>query len=268
MDMQRVEVGRPPLPHYTADVIRAELQALQAEKSESRDHKFFLELLQRRGGLALELGSGIGQRLLSYLLSGIHVHGVEASSELFAVCQAQAQKLGIVPTIHRQIFDRLDIPMSFKTIYAPLGVFQSIESLDAAEIVLQRFFEHLELNGTLIAVLEAPTLHRLAQPQNIWQKILDIERHHDRARIIQSQAISRNILEQKNSITDRYDIFYLGGATESYVLERAMRWYHKFEFKMMLERAGFAEVIFHGNYNNEPATDADENWVVYATKKS
>lgn len=267
MEIQRIEGGWHAQVHYNLDAISAELQALLDEKELGREHQFFLDVIQRRGGLALELGSGTGCRLLPYLLAGVHVHGVEASAELFAICQARAQKLGVLPTVHRQTLDRLDVPMSFKTIYAPLGIFQKIDSLESAEIVLQKLFEHLEMNGVLIIALQAPSIKKISQSTGIWEIVAHAERSHDKAKIILSQAVCQNIVEQQMMIMQRYEIVHANGHTETHMGELLSRWYHKFEFTMMLERAGFSEVSVVGDYSTQNATDKDDIWLFWATKK-
>lgn len=267
MEIQRAEVGRSLLTSYDVDAISAELQALLSESGQGREHQFFFDVIQRQGGLALELGSGTGKRLLPYLLAGIHVHGVEASPELFAICQARAQKFGLLPTVHRQVLDRLDIPMSFKTIYAPTHIFQQIDCFETAEIVLQKFFEHLEMNGLLMITLEAPNLQKLMQSQGVWEFVVSAERSHDRARIVLSQAAKHSFVEQKFTILQRYDVLHAGGKVETHLKEYAQRWYYKHEFKMMLERAGFAEISVLGDYSMDAATDGHTEWVFLATKK-
>lgn len=267
MEIQRAEDGRASMLSYDVEAIGAELQALLSDAEPGREHQFFLDIIQRQGGLALELGSGTGQRLLSYLLAGVHVHGVEASPELFSICQARAQKLGVLPTVHCQTLDRLDIPMSFKTIYATCGVFQSIDCVETAELVLQKFFEHLEMNGLLMITLEAPTLHKLMQPQGMWQYVASAQRLHDQARIVLSQATTNSFVEQRRTAFLKYEVIHIGGRVETHHKETAMRWYYKHEFKMMLERAGFAEISVLGNYSMDFADDGDTEWVFLATKK-
>ncbi len=267
MEIQRAESSRSPLLSYDVEAVSAELQSLLSESEQGREHQFFLDIIQRQGGLALELGSGTGQRLLPYLLAGVHVHGVEASPELFSIYQARAQKLGLLPTVHRQTLDRLDIPMLFKTIYAPTEIFQHIDCVETAELVLQKLFEHLELNGLLMITLEVPSLQKLAQPQGMWQFVASAERSHDKARIVLSQASTHSFVDQRRVILQRYDVLHVGGRIESHLKELALRWYYKHEFKIMLERAGFAEISTLGDFSMNIAADGHTAWVFLATKK-
>ena len=266
MEVQRVEGGLQPILSYNTSTIRAELQAVLDEAEPGLEHQFFLDIIQRRGGLALELGSGTGKKLLPYLVAGVHVHGVENSADLIAICQARAQKLGLIPTVHRQNLDRLDIPMSFKTIYAPENIFQRMHCLETAEIVLQKFFEHLEIGGMLALTLQAPDL-RNTQQNNAWSMVNNVERIHDRARIVHSVARKHQNIEQTTVTQHRYDIIHANGQIESYLEKESSRWYYKFEFKMMLERAGFSEISMLGDYTPHAAVDGHTKWIFIATKR-
>ena len=268
MEVQRVGGFSQQLLNYSVSTVGAELRALLDESVAHADAQFYLDIIQRRSGLTLELGSGTGRLLLPYLLAGNHVHGVEASSELYAICQARAQKAGVVPTIHRQQFDRLDLPMSFKTIYAHLGVIQKIPSIESVEQLLQRLFEHLEMSGQLIIALEAPHPKRIIhQQQGIWRMLATANRPHDNARIILSHAEKINMVEQQSLITERYDVFHVAGGLETHLCEEIYRWYYKFEFKMMLERAGFSQISTLGDYTTESAHDDHLVWIFLATKR-
>lgn len=269
MEIQNVDaVEQSAAAYHNVNSIQAELRAhLDSTIELSKEFKFFLDLLQRRGGLALELGSGTGVRLLHYLATGIHVHGVETSLELFTLCQARAKKIGMVPTIHRQQLDRLDIPMSFKTIYAPQGLFNRIGSSDVVEIVLQRLFEHLEMNGQLVIVLDAPRIHSLSQAKlGVWQIVHRIDRQ-DQSTILHSQVEQYNFVQQKIEILNRYEIFRSQGVVETILGASLERWYYKTEFEFMLERAGFSEIMAVGDYSLDPLADEHKIWVFFANKR-
>ena len=267
MEIQRIDGNKQQLLNYSVSAVSAELQALLDEAVPCADVQFYLDIIQRRAGLTLELGCGTGRLLLPYLLAGMHVHGVEASPELYAICQARAQKAGVVPTIHRQQLDRLDAPMLFKTVYAPFGVLQRISSIATVEHVLQKLFEHLEMNGQLVIALEAPQPKKIMQLQGAWRMISMADRPHDRARIVLSQAERIDVIEQRSAVTQRYDVYHVAGGLETYLSEKTFRWYYKFEFKMMLERAGFSEIFVVGDYTMDPANDRHATWVFLATKR-
>ncbi|MBM3886412.1 class I SAM-dependent methyltransferase [Candidatus Dependentiae bacterium] len=267
MEVQRIDANKQQLLSYSIGAVRAELQALLDESTIHPDIQFYLDIVQRRGGLTLELGSGTGRLLLQYLLAGVHVHGIETSPELYAICNARAQALGVVPTIHKQQLDRLDLPMSFKTIYAPCGVIQKINCIESIELVLQKLFEHLEMNGQLIIALEAPQQRKFMEQPSVWHMIATVERSHDHARMMLSQTGRSDFVEQKTLLMERYDIFHPTGELETYLHEQTIRWYYKFEFKLMLERAGFSEIVMLGDYTTDLARDEHSVWVFLATKR-
>lgn len=55
---------------------------------------FYADLIRRAGQPALELGCGTGHPLLELLRQGLNVHGLDASRDMLARCQAKAQAQG------------------------------------------------------------------------------------------------------------------------------------------------------------------------------
>lgn len=267
MEFHRIDDAKQSFSNYGLGPIKAELQILLNERQYGLDHQFYFDIIQRRAGLTLELGSSIGQRLLPYLLSGIHVHGVEVDPELFAVCQARAQKMGVVPTVHKQTLDRLDIPMSFKTIYAPVGIFEQLDSIETAELVLQKLFEHLEMNGVLIISLNVPPVYPTRDVVGVWRVVEVVQRAQDQARIVLSHSDAKNMTDQTIVRSERFDVFHASGDLESYLGMNVLRWYYKYEFKMLLERSGFSEISVLGDYSLNQAEDGHSVWVFLATKR-
>jgi hypothetical protein len=46
-----------------------------------------------------------------------------------------------------------------------------------------------------------------------------------------------------------------------------LRWYHKYEFEMMLEKVGFSQIFVYGDCTDMAASDRHGELVFSATKK-
>ena len=79
-----------------------------------------------------------------------------------------------------------------------------------------------------------------------------------------SESIDRH--EQPLQSKRRYDLIVDGQCVRSEVHAHLMRWYSKYEFIMMLERAGFEKIYLYSDYTDEPATK-DSKTVVYGARR-
>ncbi len=251
---------------YGAEHVALEMQVYLEEAFQAEGFQFFLDLVQARGGLALEVGAASGRLLLPYVSAGLHVHGVEASADLIALCLAKAKSMGIVPTIHHQKINEITLPMSFKTIYAPAHVFEQGGGNGWAATVIQKLYEHLDTHGLLIVALRSPHKHFLQWKQDAWELISATTREYDGAQLMLSQTIKRFLLDQRIDCTKRYEILSLSGNVQTFVKKVVLRWFHKKEFIGLLERAGFGEISVLADYTMSPATD-DSDVMVFLAKK-
>ena len=86
------------------------------------DHDFYLRLIDENGGPTLDVGCGTGRLLLSYLALGRDAEGVEASTDMLAICRQKAGEHDLKPVLYEQTMESLDLPRNYKTIIVPGGL--------------------------------------------------------------------------------------------------------------------------------------------------
>jgi SAM-dependent methyltransferase len=229
-----------------------------------------------RGQPALDVACGTGRLLLPCLRAGLDVDGSDVSEDMIALCRAKATLEGLSPNLYVQPMSALDMPRKYRTIVV-CGAF-GLGSTRAQDFeALRRFGEHLEPDGTLLLDIEVPyadskqwrywlreervTLPEAAEPPSSLRRASDGSELALRPRIVELQP-----LEQRVTLAMHAEQWRDGTleAEENHVLTIGL--YFKNELLLMLERAGFADVVVEGDHNDEPGTSEDDFLVFIARK--
>jgi SAM-dependent methyltransferase len=189
------------------------------------------------GQPALDVGCGTGRLLLPYLRAGLDVDGCDVSPDMIAICREQALDEGLSPTLFAQPMHELDPPRRYRTIYV-CGAFGLGSTYEQDREALRRFHEHLEPGGTLVLDNEVP--YNYGERWRQWQT----ERRAELPEPWPPPGERRRASD----------------GAEYELRSRAL------ELLLMLEQAGFADVVVEGDHNGEPAT-ADDAVLVFVGRK-
>jgi cyclopropane fatty-acyl-phospholipid synthase-like methyltransferase len=229
-----------------------------------------------RGQPALDVACGTGRLLLPCLRAGLDVDGCDVSEDMIALCRAKATLEGLAPNLSVQPMSALDVPRKYRTIVV-CGAFGLGSTREQDFEALRRFSEHLEPDGTLLLDIEVPyadskqwrywlrekrsTLPEAAEPPSRRRRASDGSEYALRSRIVELEP-----LEQRVTLAMHAEQWRDGTleAEEDHVLTIGL--YFKNELLLMLERAGFADVVVEGDHNDEPATSEDDFLVFIARK--
>jgi SAM-dependent methyltransferase len=231
-----------------------------------------------RGQPALDVACGTGRLLIPFVKAGLDVDGCDVSADMIALCRERAEQEGLAPTLFVQSMAELDPPRSYRTIYV-CGGFGLGSTREQDAEALRRFFEHLEPGGTLLLDNENPYSGGL--PWRYWLKderakiprprkpLEQAERRRGsdgaeyalEARVMDFDPLEQRITYEMRAGMWRDDELV---REEEHTLEMTL--YFKNELLLLLERAGFADVVVHGDYRDEPAT-RDSEFVVFAATR-
>jgi SAM-dependent methyltransferase len=114
---------------------------------------FYLDVISRGGGLALDAGCGSGRLLRRALAAGLEVEGSDISPDMLAIARRRCRQAGLRPVLHRQSTARLDLHRQFHTIVisGALGL-NGRRADDVA--ALRRVYAHLVVGGQVVFDLE------------------------------------------------------------------------------------------------------------------
>lgn len=267
MELQKDAVNAKQVHDHGYSGLSAELYEVWLGKHAADDQAFFKRHLEKEGGLALEVGSGTGRLLIPFLLDGLHVHGIESSVDMSAICSSKASRHNINPTVYRQHMEVINIPVAYRAVFVPLCLFQSITKRDVAFETLRRFHVHLEKGGLLLITLAAPARRLAHHVDGMWRVRSNTVRPGDNAQIVLSEAASYNAFDQVETQWLKYETFNQEGVLESFIKTTSLRWYYKYEFIMMLEQAGFKDIRIYGDYQDSAATEKSDTFIFSARKQ-
>ena len=242
----------------------------------SHEIPYFQRYIERDGQPALDVGCGTGRLLVPYLRAGLDVDGCDVSADMVSYCREKAIRAGFSPTLFVQPMHELQAPRRYRTIVV-CGAFglgstrtQDIESL-------ARFHDHLEPDGTLLIDIELPYADR-----RLWQHWLKEERaglpEPKRAgrslrpasdgtalglltRIVEVDPLAQRVTYEMHAEQWRDGVLEV---EEDRVLDIGL--YFMPEMLLMLERAGFTDVVVQGDHNDAEATSEDD-FIVFVARK-
>lgn len=264
--------SRPPTPEdyeYRGLVAQA-WDLLRGDTSDWPDRAFYREIIEQRGGPALDVGCGTGRLLLDYLLAGLDVDGVDNSPEMLAICRdkAAASGLDVDARLFRQEMDTLALPRRYATIFVPSSSFQLLTDEGAAEQAMARFREHLEPGGLLVMPFMSklwPGRRTPAQMQWFdWFKLGEARRAEDGATIRRWIRTRYDHEAQLEHEENRYEVLRDGVVTQTEHHSRSpcARWYSQGQAQALYERAGLTVVMTTSSFTFEPASADDTTFCV------
>ena len=240
--------------------------------------EYFRRHIARDGQPALDVACGTGRLLIPYLRAGLDVDGCDVSADMVALCRERAAREGLSPTLFVQAMHELAPPRHYRTIFV-CGAFGLGSTRERDHEALSRFHACLEPGGTLVLDNEVPYAN--ARQWRLW--LADERRSlpdpvepippewrrptSDGAELgLRARTLALDPLGQRVTLEMHAERRRDGEleAEETHTLTSTLYFAH--ELVLMLERAGFADVVMHGDYTGDEAT-AESEFVVLAAGK-
>jgi SAM-dependent methyltransferase len=220
-----------------------------------------------RGRPALDVACGTGRLLIPYLRAGLDVDGCDVSPDMLALCRERAEREGLSPNLYPQAMHELDLSRRYRTIVVCGGFGIGGSREDDVE-ALRRLYEHLEPDGVLALDKEVPYANRrhwrhwtakereLPEPwpdEGERRTGSDGAEYELRVRLADVDPLAQCVTFELRARMWRDDELV---AEEEHALKETMYFPH--ELRLMLERAGFADVELRAGYSDaEPSPDDD-----------
>jgi SAM-dependent methyltransferase len=231
-----------------------------------------------RGQPALDVACGTGRLLIRYVADGLDVDGCDVSPDMIALCRQKAERKGLSPALFVQAMHELELPRTYGTIFVCGGFGLGSTRRQDTE-ALHRFYEHLAPGGTLVLDNENP--YSSPSPWTYWLKEersaiprewgpLELEerrRGSDGAEYaLQSRVVELDPLEQRGTYEMRAGMWRDGKLVAEELQTLHINYYFKNELLLLLEQAGFEQIVVHGDHVDEPPT-AESDFVVFVARK-
>jgi SAM-dependent methyltransferase len=237
---------------------------------------YFRRYIERDGQPALDVACGTGRLLLPYLRTGLDVDGCDVSADMIELCRAKATREGLSPTLFVQSMHELEPLRQYRTIFL-CGAFGLGSTREQDFEALLRFKEYLEPGGTLLLDIEVPYADSSQWPYWLKEGRVALPeastppRERRRASDGTEYGLSSRIVEldplaQRVTLAMRAEHWRDGRleADEDHLL--TINLYFRNELLLMLERAGFTNIVVQGDHNDSEAT-SDDDFLVFVARK-
>jgi ubiquinone/menaquinone biosynthesis C-methylase UbiE len=219
---------------------------------------------------------GTGRLLLPYLRAGLAVDGCDVSADMIELCREKAAREGLSSALFVQPMHELDPPRRYRTIFV-CGAFGLGSTREQDFEALRRFHEHLEPGGALLLDIEVPyadsrqwrywtreergRLPEAPKPPRERRRAADGAEYSLRSRILELEPLAQRVTLSMHAEEWRDGVLQ---AEEDRLLNIGL--YFGNELLLMLERAGFSNVVVQGDHNDKEPTD-DDDFLVFVARK-
>lgn len=228
------------------------------------DLPYYLARVKEGGGPVLELGAGTG-RVSAYLAkAGYDVVGVDLSREMLARAEARKARLGAAGRRLRfvhQDMSRISVRGRFGTILVPFRSFNHLYTVERQLAALRGIRSRLRPGGIAVIDLWNPDLADLAESRGKVQ--VSYERTDPRTghKVVQRFRVHADIPSQMGVLDYWWDVYRGGRRIRRDHAPMRWRWFHRFEFEHLLERAGLEVRKLHGDYRGRPLGAKSEDLI-------
>jgi len=115
---------------------------------------FIKKYLASIDGPVLEPMSGSGRFLIPLFQMGVKIEGLDPSQEMLKACRNHCQRENINPVLYDGYLESMHLSKSYELIFILAGSFGLITDQHQVTQSLERLFEHLTAQGTLIIDIE------------------------------------------------------------------------------------------------------------------
>jgi len=235
------------------------------------DVDLYLAFAQRSGDPILEVGCGTGRLLVPLARAGYTVDGVDRSPAMLEHARRRLEQEGLtqVRLYQADMVDLSDLADgTYRLAIVAVNGFLHLPDRCAQQRALAELHRVLQTGGLLLLDVLHPTpeqLRALEQPlawDGSWQL-------PDGSRLDRFASRSVQATDQRITTTLFYDrIDPSTGTVERRVATYTLRYVHRFELELLLERAGVAVEGIDGSDELDPLTDDSPSMLVVAERRA
>ncbi|ARF16051.1 class I SAM-dependent methyltransferase [Sporosarcina ureae] len=209
------------------------------------DVEFYSERLASFEGNILEPGVGTGRILIPLLEKGLNVDGFDGSSEMLNICRTNCESRGLQPKLFEGKMESFSLDTEYEAIIVPTGTFLLLHKREDSLSALNNFHKHLSDGGKLIVDIFLQTDLAVGK---VSTRTWDVR--NEEVITLESKIVEIDFINQYIISHNRYEKWNHGQLTQSELERFPLRWYGVAEFKMILEQAGFADIVISADYKH------------------
>lgn len=231
---------------------------------------FYEKLLKTAKGPILEAMCGSGRLLIPLLRRGLTINGLDNSMDMLKSCQRRVYDKNFSTKLYNQFLQNLDMSEKYDIVFIAIGSFQLIHENSDAVRALQNLSSILLPGGRLVIETFIPwdsikenikgSVLAAQSEEKIFEKSVDVR---DGVRIVHRSAISIHFDKQLEKTRSRYEKWINDKISHYEEEEYIVRWYHRFEMQLLLEKIGFLTIDIL-----DESFEQNEQAIIYVAHKA
>jgi SAM-dependent methyltransferase len=209
------------------------------------DVEFYVEEARAAGGPVVELGVGTGRIAIPTAAAGIRVIGIDSSRGMLEVCAEQAALAGVAELLDLRVGDLREPPVGERVpiVTCPFRAYLHLRDDRERMGALGAARELLLPGGRLVFDVFAPGAQDIAETHGRW-----LEREH-------------GIFERADWDVDERTLT-LSVRDENASSTMTLSWLSQYEWRRLLESAGFEIEACYGWFDRRPYTGGEDSvWI-------
>ena len=225
----------------------------------------FLKTLISKDEEILELGCGTGRILVNLVKDGFSVDGLDISEEGIQIIKNKLKKLDTKTELFISDMSDFSIGKKYDFIFSVFNSFMMLTDFRKQERCLEKIYKHLNENGKVLLSTANPCLKRMSENfayVKHQKKLINTKTKND------INKYEYNHYDLENQLIHR--TFYYDEIINGIVYRKenkfTVRYLFKYEFILMLEKAGFEILNIYGNWDKSEHISESPNIIVLAQK--
>ncbi len=219
---------------------------------------FYRQAAERACGPLLEPMCGSGRYLLPLAQEGFGIWGFDSSESMLLRLKAKVSNQNLPITTWQSLVQDFECSERFGLIFIPSGSFGLVTQPEQVQMCLEKFYEHLQLDGVLLLEMDTPAgLPAL----DIWRSSTICPTAGPEIGV--QRLLTRD--ETDSAIYHSTTIYSCGARTEQESF--SLRIYQPENFIELLREAGFREIAVYAAFDKEQRPNHTTASIVYECKK-
>jgi SAM-dependent methyltransferase len=208
--------------------------------NEDLDIKYYIQAVGNNPQSLLELACGTGRLMIPLIKAGHELDGIDISPQMLKICSDILNSENLNANLYEQDIINFNVDKRYDTIFISGGSFCMISDFEEAYTCLCSILYHLQPGGRFLLDIFNP-LDSYKENDPDQPKIIRTAEDGEE-KIVCYSVTEYDIQEQIMEGSYKYELFKSGKLQEEIEDEFKMRWYGKYEFKLLLEKAGFRNI--------------------------
>ena len=223
---------------------------------------FIKKYLAPIDGPVLEPMSGSGRFLIPLFQRGVKIEGLDPSQDMLKACRELCKRENIKPVLYEGCLESMSLSRSYELIFILSGSFGLITDQHWVTKSMERLFEHLTPQGTLIIEIETPN----GKESGLQDWSIRSVNRPDGAQITCRSQGNYSPENRVDNVYCEYRLIQNGKIVGVEFEELSIRYFELKEFSDLLNNAGFVRIESFRPYGNINSTEEDERAVFICRK--